>query len=163
MAGDPKAGSLRLSQWIAAPREEVFAAWTDPETLRRFMCPGDVKVSRVEVDARVGGAFRIDMDDGTGPCVHTGVYLEITPPEKLVFTWRSRATEDVPSVVAITLHERDGGTELVLVQERLPSARAVVQHSSGWTKILGLLAAGFAPAAPERPTAGRSPRTEDDR
>jgi uncharacterized protein YndB with AHSA1/START domain len=130
---------LRLSRVIAAPRERVFAAWLDPDILRRFMCPDGAVVPRADVEARVGGGFRIDMRKGDEVWIHTGTYLEISPPERLVFTWQSRETADVPSLVTLVFRERAGGTELVLTQERLPSAHAVIKHTGGWTQILELL------------------------
>jgi uncharacterized protein YndB with AHSA1/START domain len=96
--------SLRVSRVIAAPRERVFAAWIDADSLRRFMCPGGGTVPRVELEPRVGGSFRIDMQhkDKDELWVHTGTYLEVSPPERLVFTcdsmpWRScSATRRAP-------------------------------------------------------------------
>ncbi len=131
---------LQISKVIAAPRERVFAAWLDPDTLRRFMCPNGAAVPCAEVEARVGGSFRIDMRKGDELWVHTGTYLEISPPERLVFTWQSRETADIPSLVTLVFREHAGGTELLLTQERLPSAHAVVKHTGGWTQILELLA-----------------------
>jgi uncharacterized protein YndB with AHSA1/START domain len=128
--------SLRLSRVIAAPRERVFAAWLDPDTLRRFMCPNGAVVPRADVEARVGGSFRIDMQKGDEVWVHTGTYIEISPPERLVFTWQSRETANTPSLVTLVFHERGGGTELLLTQERLPSANAVIKHTGGWSQIL---------------------------
>jgi uncharacterized protein YndB with AHSA1/START domain len=140
--------SLRISRVIAAPRERVFAAWIDADSLRRFMCPGGGTVPRAELEARVGGSFRIDMQhqDKDELWVHTGTYLEVSPPERLVFTWQSKATGDIPSLVTVVFLDRGGSTELVLTQERLPSANAVVQHTGGWTQILELLERHLAPA-----------------
>jgi uncharacterized protein YndB with AHSA1/START domain len=153
--------ALRVSRVIAAPRERVFAAWIDADSLRRFMCPGGGTVPRVELEPRVGGSFRIDMQhQGKDELwVHTGTYLEVSPPAKLVFTWKSQATGDVPSLVTIVFLDRGGSTELVLTQERLPSAHAVVRHTGGWTQILELLERHLAPAGgsagEEEPLAAR--------
>ncbi len=146
--------SLRVSRVIAAPRERVFAAWLDPESLRRFMCPGGKTVTRAEVEPRAGGAFRIDMQGSDGLWVHTGTYLEVSPPEKLVFTWQSKATGGVPSLVTVVCLDRGGATELVLTQERLPSANAVVRHTGGWTQILELIDRLLAPPHPQAAAGG---------
>ena len=50
--------SLTLKRRLKAPPAKVFAAWTDPEKVKHWMGPGDVKVLRVESDARVGGRYR---------------------------------------------------------------------------------------------------------
>jgi uncharacterized protein YndB with AHSA1/START domain len=54
------------------------------------MCPESVSIPLVELDVRVGGAFRVDMLIDGAVVTHTGVYREVTPPEKLVFTWTSQ-------------------------------------------------------------------------
>src|SRR5438067_10143238 len=94
---------LKITRIIHASRQEVFEAWTTAESVKQWMCPEGASVSFVELDVRVGGAFRIDMHiDGTD-MVHTGTYREVTPPEKLVFTWVSRHTHYRESLVTIEL------------------------------------------------------------
>src|SRR5215467_6365660 len=78
---------------IAAPRERVFDTWLDPALLARFMLPGDVSHATAEVDARVGGRFRIVMNHGRGGAEHWGEYLVIDPPKRLSFTWISASTD----------------------------------------------------------------------
>lgn len=81
--------TLRIKRTFAAPREKVWQAWTDPKALRRWFLPADdFSTSLVEVDLRLGGKYRIQMKSPDGE-FHTvgGVYREILPPEKLVFTW----------------------------------------------------------------------------
>src|SRR5690349_15555451 len=94
---------LIVRRTIAAPRERVFAAWLDPAKLSRFMQPGDVTHTVAEVDARVGGRFRIVMEHGRGGTEHHGEYLVIDPPSRLSFTWTSANTDDRPTTVTIEL------------------------------------------------------------
>jgi Activator of Hsp90 ATPase homolog 1-like protein len=54
---------LKITRLLNATRQEVFAAWTDPASVKQWLCPEAVAVARVELDVRVGGAFRIDMQD----------------------------------------------------------------------------------------------------
>lgn len=80
--------TLQIKRTFAAPREKVFQAWTDPAALKRWFGPSDDFSTPVaEVDLRVGGRYRIHMKspDGQPHTVH-GVYREVTPPAKLVFT-----------------------------------------------------------------------------
>jgi uncharacterized protein YndB with AHSA1/START domain len=123
---------------MAVPRERVFAAWLDSESLAEFMRPANFGRSTVSVDPRVGGAFKIMMQGPTQAIEHHGEYLMIDPPSLLSFTWISKNTDDLPTVVTIEFHERGTGTELVLTHRRLP-ARAVEGHRRGWTDIVGLL------------------------
>ena len=134
-----RGGVLVVRRVLAVPRERVFAAWLDPASLARWMCPGDVRRTTAEVDARVGGAFRIVMEHGRGGTEHTGEYLEIDPPSRLAFTWISVNTDLRATLVTVELLQRGGGggggTELVLTHRRLPPAQ-VESHRRGWSDIV---------------------------
>ena len=120
---------------MAIPREEVFAAWLDPVSMRRWMRPGDVDRATVEVDPRVGGKFRIVMHHAGRDDAHWGEYLAIEPPSRLSFTWISEYTNLQPTVVTVELLEKNGGTEVVLTHRRLPLERREA-HRGGWSSIL---------------------------
>jgi uncharacterized protein YndB with AHSA1/START domain len=120
---------------IPVPHERVFAAWLDPASLAQWMCPGDVTGAAVDIDARVGGTFRIVMAHGGGDTDHWGEYLVIERPSLLSFTWISANTERLGTVVTVEFLERDGSTELVLTHRRLPPAK-VDAHRKGWTDIV---------------------------
>ncbi len=131
---------LVIRKWIAASREEVFAAWTDPKSIRRWMCPGDVIFTEAKMDFRVGGLFRIVMKGEKRDFDHSGEYKIIEAPSKLSFTWISQGTDLKTTLVTIELLERDQGTELTLTHEHLPSADRVDRHTRGWAQIADLLA-----------------------
>ena len=123
---------------LAAPLEEVFRAWTDPDLIGEWMSP--VGTAAAEVDLRVGGRFRVVMS-GRGMVIeHTGEYLHVEPPHRLMFTWRSPYTGDEPSVVTVALSAAAGGTALVLTHARLPRD-AVESHGQGWGEMLDRLTA----------------------
>ena len=134
---DETAPVLVVRRQIAVPRERVFEAWLDSESLAHWMRPGDFTHATVIVDPRVGGGFRIVMEGRTdgGDYEHRGEYLAIEPPSLLSFTWISKATDHKPTVVTIEFHERGTGIELVLTHRRLPSTQ-VESHRSGWTDAL---------------------------
>jgi uncharacterized protein YndB with AHSA1/START domain len=137
---DEAAPVLVVRRHIAVPRERVFEAWLDSESLAHWMRPADFTHATVTVDPRVGGGFRIVMEgrnDG-GDYEHRGEYLIIEPPSLLSFTWISKATAYTPTVVTVELHERDTGTELVLTHRRLPPP-AIEAHRQGWSDIIRLL------------------------
>ena len=137
---DEAAPVLVVRRQIAVPRERVFEAWLDSESLAHWMRPGNRTHATVTVDPRVGGGFRIVMEGPTdgGDYEHRGEYLAIEPPSLLSFTWISRATDYQPTVVTIEFHERGTGTELVLTHRRL-AAKAVEGHREGWTDVVRLL------------------------
>ncbi len=120
---------------IPLPRERVFAAWLDPSSLARWMCPGTVVGATAEVDARVGGKFRIVMSHAHEQVEHTGEYLVIEPPSRLTFTWISVNTHHQPSVVTIELEARGASTDLTLTHRQLPPAKSDA-HRRGWTDIV---------------------------
>lgn len=68
---------LVIRRLIPAPREDVFAAWTDPESIKHWMCPGDIVTAEAQLDLRVGGSFRIVMKGRDREVEHTGVYRVI--------------------------------------------------------------------------------------
>jgi len=144
MTGSDDSGELLVVRRVLpVERERVFAAWLDPVSLATWMRPGETNAAVVEVDPRVGGCFRIVMQHAHCGYEHTGEYLAIVPPSLLSFTWISAATDHRPTVVTVELHERDGGTELVLTHRRLPAAR-IDAHRKGWTHIVRLLEARLA-------------------
>jgi uncharacterized protein YndB with AHSA1/START domain len=134
-AGRDSGETLVVRRFIPVPRQRVFAAWLDPASLAQWMRPGRTTNATAEVDARVGGRFRIVMVQGREKFEHTGEYLIIDPPERLSFTWISKATDLRPTVVTIDFLERDAGTELVLTHRRLPASQ-IESHRQGWTDIL---------------------------
>jgi uncharacterized protein YndB with AHSA1/START domain len=131
------AGTIEVRRTLAANPEEVFRAWTDPEWMGNWMSP--VGTATAEVDLRQGGRFRVVMS-GRGMVIeHTGEYLHVEPPNRLVFTWQSPFTGDEPSVVTVALSAAPGGTELVLTHGRLP--RDVAEsHGEGWAAMFDRLA-----------------------
>jgi uncharacterized protein YndB with AHSA1/START domain len=144
-AAEDDATSLEVHRFIPAAADDVFAAWTDPELMRRWMSP--VGRAEAEVDLRVGGRFRLAMVGQGTKIEHTGEYLEISPPGRLVFSWRSPYTGPEPSVVTVVLRPVEGGTELVLTHEGLPE-EGVPSHRDGWGRMLDRLV-GEQPARPE--------------
>ena len=131
------AGVLVVRRRIPFPREQVFAAWLDGASLAQWMRPSGTLRATVEVDPRVGGKFRIVMHMAQD-YEHRGEYLAIEPPSLLSFTWISKATDLLPTVVTIEFLERGSGTELVLTHQRLPQA-SFESHRQGWTDVVRLL------------------------
>jgi uncharacterized protein YndB with AHSA1/START domain len=137
-----------IRRTIAASAESLFHAWTDPAQLARWMSPVGHAVA--EVDARVGGRIRVTMAGDGRTIEHTGEYLAVDRPHRLVFTWRSPYTGGLASRVTVQLTEGADGTELTLRHELLPR-EAISSHAGGWGSMLDRLAALLAPANEELP------------
>jgi len=139
---------LRLRRLLPATPQEVFDAWTDADDMREWMCPDTTSLVSVQLEVRIGGRFRIVMRDDTSDIVHTGEYREIRPPERLVFTWCSRGTQNTNTLVTVELHPHGKETELVLTHELLPDAEAARSHGDGWRSIVEKLARHLGRAMP---------------
>jgi uncharacterized protein YndB with AHSA1/START domain len=130
---------------IAAPREIVFAMFTDPKLLVRWL--GD----SAELDPTPGGLFRFTLGDHDA-C--RGRYIELDPPRRLVFTWGWERAEAIPvpagsTTVEVDLEAIDGGTRLRLTHRGLDGDAAAL-HEHGWARFLARLqavAAGTDPGA----------------
>jgi uncharacterized protein YndB with AHSA1/START domain len=131
-AGDIK---LFLQQNIAAPVDQVFSAWTDPESIKGWFAPLDKEAALAEVDLRVGGKYRIGFKEKGNDAMRvvSGVYREIRPPHHLVFTW---CWEDDPdkreTVVTVELREKGRNTELRLTHVHFQSKDVRDHHKKGW-------------------------------
>lgn len=130
---------IRIVRVLVAPPDEVFEAWTDPGAMRVWMCPGDIFESVVELDLRVGGRFSINMRSPHGDDVHQGEYVEIERPHRLAFTWRSKGTHGLATLVRLELkpHGNDG-CELTLTHSALPDDE-IENHRLGWKAHLRML------------------------
>lgn len=119
---------------IAASAEDLFDAWLDPEALAIWMRPGGIRKTAAKVDARVGGRYEIVMQgDATFP--HTGEYLVIDRPKRLVFTWISNGTEQHESLVTVDFRRAGDDTEVVVTHEKLPQSQQI-SHTNGWASAL---------------------------
>lgn len=132
--------ALVIRRTFKASRERVFAAWTNPETIRQFMSPGDVKVGDVELDVRTGGKYRIVMVHADGELLPVrGVYKEVRSPERLVMTWtweEDDPSEEHETLLTLDFLDSQGDTELVLTHEKLRNEESRASHEHGWTEIL---------------------------
>lgn len=127
---------IRLERLLSAPVEDVFDAMTDPARMADWFSA--VGHAEVETDPVVGGRLQVVMVDGDVRIEHQGEFLEVRRPSRLVFTWRSRYTDDRATVVTVELSDEGGKTRLVLEHDGL-SRDARASHEGGWSAILDRL------------------------
>jgi uncharacterized protein YndB with AHSA1/START domain len=159
----PEGTFLHLRRTFAARREDVFRAWTEADLFSQwFKAPQGS--SSVDIDARPGGTFRVEMKSPVAPTVRAaGTYLEVLPPERLVFTltWDGFPFDAGETLVTVEFVARGEMTEVALIHERQPSRLVHVAHWMGWRACLRRLehrlATGRVPRSPSlRHTSQRS-------
>jgi len=135
--------SLEITRLINAPRARVYAAWTDPKRLKEWWGPEGVRTRGFTADVRVGGTYRWELINQEGEEMSVfGEYRELVGGKKIVFTWKWEDDEDWKthiSIVTVGLSDRDGGTEVRLVHEKLPSQESRDRHTQGWNSVLDRL------------------------
>ena len=132
--------TVNINKTIHAPIEKVFDAWIDPKMLALFMMPmPGMPESDVQNDAREGGNFTIVMHAGDDKLPHTGKYLTIDRPEKLVFTWVSHRSIENSTVTLIFTKIDDSKTNILLSHIKFVDEEARHDHEGGWGNILDKL------------------------
>src|ERR1700733_15248857 len=135
-----------ISRTFPAPRDLVFRAWSSAEHLKRWFCPEGCSVPEAQVDFRPGGLFAMCMRLPTGEDHRlSGVYTEISPPDRLVFT-TDVAVGDVKrfTVYTTVTFENDGlGTRMTVHQDHDfhdPAFRFAIESApEGWRTTLDKL------------------------
>jgi uncharacterized protein YndB with AHSA1/START domain len=134
-AGFVNRPSLTLKRRIHAPPEKVHAAWTDPEKIARWFAPASASKAggRASIDARVGGRYCVGFTMQSGEHFEVGgVYREVVPNRRLVFSWAWHSTPERESLVTVQLEPDGGGTLLTLHHEQFSDQAACDGHRRGW-------------------------------
>ena len=129
--------SLTLTRSYPVPPERVWRAWTDPQALKHWFGPaGEDIVSLARLDVREGGRYKIVFGGPDGKAHEVqGVYREVVPNRKLVFTWTwPNSTPERELVITIEFRPVGGGTELVFKQEQFFDATVRDNHRRGWSE-----------------------------
>ena len=140
-------GIVKLTYNYSASPKRVFDAWLDPETVGQWLFATPTgKMVRVEIAPRVGGRFTI-VDRRNGEDVeHTGEYLEIDRPRRLVFTFAVPKYSAVYTKVTVEVEPAAQGCDLTLTQEHVP-LEYMGRNKEGWTGILAGLGRCLAESA----------------
>jgi len=117
---DRDAHTIILTRLLAAPREQVFEAWTRPDHVACWWDPSGEPLAECEIDLRPGGAFRFVNRHSPGMPPFAGVYREIAPPRRLVF-------EAMGATGRVILDEA-GGKTLLTVRIECGSAERFEQY-----------------------------------
>lgn len=134
-----KTHSLKITKIFKAPKNKVFAAWANEEQMVHWMGPGTVSCSKIEMDFKVNGSYQIFMETTDGPMTAYGEYKEITPTDKISFTWGWRQNDLEGTLVTLSFKEISEGTELTLEHTNIPTEDIAESHKMGWTGIVDKL------------------------
>ena len=129
--------TLRLTRIFDASRERVFDAWARQDHFVQWMCPPGITLTRCEIDVRPGGAWYVGGRNESGRVfASSGKYVEVTRPERLVFTWAHHADGDFAkprgheTTVRIELRAMGSKTEMTLIHGVF--LEGYTQHKQGW-------------------------------
>lgn len=138
--------TVRLTRHFDFPPARVFQAWTDPAKVRAWIASpesGDVLV-RVDLNPRVGRGFALVVRRAGEEVCHSGEYIEVVKPRRLVFTWVVPAVSKETTLVSIDLQAVWSGTDLTLKHERvLPADRT--RTEARWAGILDTIGSLLSP------------------
>lgn len=136
-------GTVRLHRVLRAPPERIYRAFLDADALAKWLPPNGFTCKVQQLDATVGGTFRMAFTNFTTQQSHAfvGAYLELVPNERIVYS----DTFDDPNLpgtmkTTVSLQAVSCGTELNVVQEGIPEAIPAESCYLGWQESLGLLA-----------------------
>ena len=142
----PNTHKLVITREFDAPRELVWKAWTEPAQIKEWLGAGEgMMTESVKGDLRVGGKFRIQLKNPDGEYfTAAGTYLEVKPPERLVYTWdwekdgsgaEFGEVEGKTSLVTVEFLEPGERTEFVLTHSRFATVESRDSSARGWEKI----------------------------
>jgi uncharacterized protein YndB with AHSA1/START domain len=134
--------SVTLKRRLNAPAEKVYAAWTEPAQIAHWFGPSETVAGSVhaEMDVRVGGRFRVSFNTVDGEHHEVGgIYREVVPNEKLVFSWAWHTTPERESLVTVLIRKEGEGAMLTLTHEQFFDQAARDGHKRGWTGTLDKL------------------------
>ena len=140
--------TLVVRRTIRASPERLFDAWTQPAHLLKWWGPAGVECLDAQVDARVGGQYRIAnrLPDGRVLWI-AGEFERVEPPSLLVYTWRVEPQETAERVT-VRFDRRDNATDVVIVHERIADPATRDMHERGWRECLEGLEAFLVTPAP---------------
>jgi uncharacterized protein YndB with AHSA1/START domain len=141
VTGDPGPATAVVQRVLPAPPEVVYDEWLDAEGLAEWMCPRPARPTKIELDPRVGGRLRIDIDDQGYRLQVTGTYLDLRRPHQLSFTWTCSdwPEPDHQSIVTVLLRPHGDRQTLMTIRHSLLPPGLADGHRQGWGRVAAQL------------------------
>ena len=139
--------AFEMDRTFAIDRPTMWMLWTDAAHAGRWMRPSleEYGETTATVDARPGGAYRFEMHRADATYATSGIFVDVSPIDRLSFTWRWDDTAE-ETLVEVTFTDAENGTHIRLRHTRFDAAEAAARHGEGWQGCLTSLAALFEPA-----------------
>jgi uncharacterized protein YndB with AHSA1/START domain len=145
-------GAVRLHRVLTAPPERVYRAFLDAAAIAKWLPPNGFTCTVHELDARVGGRYRMSFTNFSSGNSHAfgGEYIELVPGQRIRYNDRFD-NPDLPGEMTTTIEFTavSVGTDLKVVQEGIPDAIPVEMCYLGWQESLMLLAKVVEPTIPD--------------
>ena len=128
--------TLEMVRALPAAPARIFAAFSDPDQLARWFGPEGFGVGSLDLDRRVNGTYRIEMQPPEGdPFYLGGEFREVDPPRRLAFTfaYEDPDPDDVETLVELSFRDRGESTEAAFTQGPFRTAARCELHRKGWT------------------------------
>lgn len=132
---EPIARELVITRVFDAPRALVFKLWTDPRHVAKWWGPRDYPATQMKMDVRPGGTWRGCLTHENGDELWLGgVYREVSPPERLAFTfaWEEEGERGLETLVTVTFVEEGGKTKMTFRHAPFRSVGELEGHQGGW-------------------------------
>jgi len=130
---------ITVQRTFPVSRERMFKAWTTADSLEQWFKPMQMQTKVHTLELHVGGAFRFIMTGPESKQVIYGTFLQLEPPERLVFSWHAEGSNHPPTQVTVEFIEREGGTEVRLTHEGFQDTEFAEGHANGWRSIFDKL------------------------
>lgn len=136
---------LSFTRVLAVPRSLVWECWTSPEHIPHFFVPRPHRVTAVDIDLRVGGRFNTTFEVDGATMENKGVYLEVVPNEKLVFTdaytegWKPAPDPFMTAILLLSDAQGGGTTYTAIARHRTPDTRRTHEEMGffdGWGTVV---------------------------
>jgi len=130
--------TLVIKKTFKVSKKQLFDAWTQPEMMEKWFFVGENWSAKSTTDLKVGGSYKnvMNTDEKETHEVY-GTYKEVSPYDKLVFTWDSPMAAG--TVVTLDFKEQGDGTELTLTHDLFKDTQSRDDHNKGWTGCLNNL------------------------
>jgi uncharacterized protein YndB with AHSA1/START domain len=136
---------LSFTRTPAVPRQLIWDCWTQPKHISHFFIPAPHKVTAVDIDLRVGGRFNTTFEVDGNVIDNQGVYLEVVPGEKLVFTdaytegWKPAPEPFMTAILLLADAAGGGTTYTAIARDRNPDTRKAHEDMGffdGWGTVV---------------------------